>query len=597
MGLIPWLAIVLSGLFFAGSAGLVNLFPAGPQDAVSGINPVACKPEVESDALLHINVDADKELMPNGSDLYGSREAITWIRIKKGAAIPAWKVTGGAGKEREGTQLAEMEKMGVTLVQDSFGNPYPNYPYDESKDVHVGLGHCNGDPGEDCSDPLVQGAIFVPTQEGWSDPGVLNSEQYGCFIQWPRVLDEECQQMEGYWWTFDVYVDISHFENPSAPGTYLYDEENLPCWSRLACGGGDVMGDKRREFWQEYLDTGICPVDEISRLTPQELVSSVYALDTPSIINKSGIDTTAVTPAPDPALVSQLKDKYIHQNKVDDPTTTPGVVAIGQYPADAPEFNVFFLPASQLLFLQPIDEDKYYLYIELSDQIVPDGSTLQLGSFQPQVAVFGYEWWTPACKPAIYLYPQEPTNLNIKVVPEGYLTKTIPSYPSSGWNVLANPSGKIQSQGKDYSYLFYEANIKRIKVPTQGWVVKSSELNKLFTDILPKLGLNKAEAQDFTDYWVSKLLFHSLPTNSPYYYVGLLDREQLDKIEEIQFSQNPDNFIRLRFVFEALPGPQSVQPPTLPTLPDRTGFTAVDWGGILLNGNCEEGIAKDIESK
>ncbi|PIP61458.1 hypothetical protein COW99_04110 [Candidatus Roizmanbacteria bacterium CG22_combo_CG10-13_8_21_14_all_38_20] len=183
------------------------------------------------------------------------------------------------------------------------------------------------------------------------------------------------------------------------------------------------------------------------------------------------------------------------------------------------------------------------------------------------------------------------------MIPQGNLTKSIPSYPTSGWDVTANPSGKIQSLGKDYPYLFYEANIEKIKVPKEGWVVEVGELDRFFKDLLPKLGLNKQEQTDFMSYWVPKLLFHSLPTDSPYYYIGLLDREQLDKVEEIQFSQEPDNFIRLRFVFEALNVSQPAQAPILTGNLKRSGFTAVDWGGILLNGTCEEGIAKDIESK
>src|SRR3989344_2999998 len=223
MGLLSWLAIVITGLFFAGSAGLINLFP--DKDKIDQyVSGGMCEPEVEDDVQIKVDIDAAKEYMQDRvTDLYKSRETKTWVRIKQGAAIPAWKVVGGAGKDREGWSLGEMEEVGETVMYSAPGVLVPNYPYPTDttpKDVYVGLGHCNGshgpgatDPTKPCKDPLVQDAIFVPVVKGWQT--VSDATDPSCFNEWPRVTEEECQQMENYWWTFDVYVDTSQFEVPA----------------------------------------------------------------------------------------------------------------------------------------------------------------------------------------------------------------------------------------------------------------------------------------------------------------------------------------------------------------------------------------------
>ena len=582
MGLLPWLAIVITGLFFAGSAGLINLFP--DKDKIDQyVSGGSCAPKVESDVRLGINVSVGQEIH-NDKGL-----PVEWVLVKKDAGIPGWKVKGnnaGVGAE-----------MGVIGLSVPIVGQLPNLDAD-GKEVWLGIGHCdqaNKDTDPDCKDPVTQDAVFIPTTAGPS-PGDLEwpscaNESWGTDIDGdgtPDIIDEECKDEPGYWWLFNVYVRADKFvDEVGAPAEV--SDEFIPCWAKLACGIGDIWGNERKRVWEKYLDTGECLVDQDA--IGAQAIGAAALGGQPNFINKENI-TILVTA--DLQVVDQIPEALIFANTMDLPPDGTSSVLVGTYQS---KYDVYFLTTGAVLTLVKQDgSTPYYNYNELVNKDIPQGSSLQLGTFQPATG-FAYEWWTPACKPAIYLYPEVTTDLNVKVIPQGNLTKSIPSYPTSGWDVTANPSGKIQSLGKDYPYLFYEADIEKIKVPKEGWVVEVGELDRFFKDLLPKLGLNKQEQTDFTSYWVPKLLFHSLPTDSPYYYIGLLDREQLDKVEEIQFSQEPDNFIRLRFVFEALFGPQFVQPPSLSEIPARTGFTAVDWGGILLNGTCEEGIAKDIESK
>lgn len=204
---------------------------------------------------------------------------------------------------------------------------------------------------------------------------------------------------------------------------------------------------------------------------------------------------------------------------------------------------------------------------------------LQLTTFNlDQVLPWG--WWIPECKPAIYLYPPTSQEINVKVTPKGYLTYTDPPYPlADGWNVTAHPDGQIISNTKTYPYLYYESKIQDewIDKPLNGYVVSKQNLTSTLADLLPKLGLNPKESQDFIQYWTKSL------TNAPYYYIGILSENAIDKIEPLQITPKPDTTIRVRLYFKALTEPIITQTPNLPIIPSRQGFTVVEWGGLVKN--------------
>ena len=141
-----------------------------------------------------------------------------------------------------------------------------------------------------------------------------------------------------------------------------------------------------------------------------------------------------------------------------------------------------------------------------------------------------------------------------------------------------------------YPYLYYETLLDRVKVPNNGWIIPSSNLLAFFSTTLPKLGLNEKEKADFLEYWLPKL-----SSDSSTWFITLIDRDELDQVEPIEFSPKPDAFIRIRFYFEKLDETNTskfswLSPNSMPVPPSvaRTGFTAVDWGGILKNGSCSE---------
>ena len=225
------------------------------------------------------------------------------------------------------------------------------------------------------------------------------------------------------------------------------------------------------------------------------------------------------------------------------------------------------------------------------------GKSLQIGTFK-FINTTQWTWATPSCKPVIYLYPEKPTALTIKINPYGQLTKTEPFYdPETGWEVLAHPDGKIESvvaqfagsqtgngsdsvkpdQGRplqSYPYLYYEGIIEKFRTPDKGWVVKKEKLSGFFEKILPQFGLNKKEARDFQEYWLGRL------TESPYYLIAPLPQEEIKRIEPVEFSVKPDTFIRVRFYFKDLDSPILISSPILSLPFERKGLTVVEWGGL-----------------
>jgi len=255
-----------------------------------------------------------------------------------------------------------------------------------------------------------------------------------------------------------------------------------------------------------------------------------------------------------------------------------------------------------------VDNQDAYEYLPTDNPVNFDKNTnnnqLQLQTLTfvntPQIS-----WWTPDCKPAIYLYPPKQETVKVQVTPEGSFTYTNPTYPSGGWEVTASPDGTLyttssgmlpssfyniaadvvgtetlQAFGMDglqkYSYLYYEAKIPNndIQVPTTGYVVAYDRLPSLFDQLLPKLGLQGKEITEFKQYWSNALV------RSPYYFVGVMNEKALQTIEPLEITPHPDTLIRVRLYFEPLMQKKTVQAPTI-TTPRRTGFTVAEWGGMV----------------
>ncbi len=175
-----------------------------------------------------------------------------------------------------------------------------------------------------------------------------------------------------------------------------------------------------------------------------------------------------------------------------------------------------------------------------------------------------------AKKPAVYLYPREDSAINVTLVINGKLTKTEPEY-GGGWQVFATKEGIIDGK---YDYLFWEANLNKLDLPDEGWVVGYADLEGWFDTNLPKLGLNEKEKAQFMEYWLEKL------PKAKYYEIKLLSGEFMKQNMDLIVSPKPDTVIRLNFQFKPLSEKIELSAPEIET-PKRAGFTVVEWGGIL----------------
>ena len=176
-----------------------------------------------------------------------------------------------------------------------------------------------------------------------------------------------------------------------------------------------------------------------------------------------------------------------------------------------------------------------------------------------------------ALKPVIYLYPEEQTDISVKLNYEGELTCTYPVY-SDGWQVSAKPNGILTDQaGQVYNYLYWEGTQDWSYDLTEGFCVKGEDTAEFLEDTLEKLGLNRKEANEFIVYWLPLMEKNA-------YNLIAFQEEEYAKRAELTINPCPDTIIRVYMTWKALEEPIEIEPQLLQA-PDRTGFTVVEWGG------------------
>jgi hypothetical protein len=92
---------------------------------------------------------------------------------------------------------------------------------------------------------------------------------------------------------------------------------------------------------------------------------------------------------------------------------------------------------------------------------------------------------------------------------------------------------------------------------------------------LKELGLNEKESKDFKVYWLDFLPIAN------YYEIKLLSKEFLDSNMEIIIDPIPETVIRVMLTFSPCQNAVEIEMPLIKT-PIRSGFTVVEWGGIII---------------
>jgi hypothetical protein len=176
-------------------------------------------------------------------------------------------------------------------------------------------------------------------------------------------------------------------------------------------------------------------------------------------------------------------------------------------------------------------------------------------------------------KPIIYLYPEEETNVNVRLDFEGVITHTYPRYQSGGWNVNAMPDGTIKYNDREYYSLFWEGDANDEFTINEGFVIEGSKTAEFLETSLRILGLTDKESNEFIIYWLP------LMENNSYNLIHFSSFEY-EEMAKLKITPSPDVFIRIMMVWSPLDERIQIEPQNLYELREkRRGFTVVEWGG------------------
>lgn len=177
-------------------------------------------------------------------------------------------------------------------------------------------------------------------------------------------------------------------------------------------------------------------------------------------------------------------------------------------------------------------------------------------------------------KPVIYLYPEQETEVSVKLQLDGKLTCTYPAY-NTGWKVTAAPDGTLtDAKGQTYNYLYWEGETNTQWDLSKGFCVKGEDTAAFLEEALAKLGLNRKEANEFIVFWLP------LMEQNPYNIIAFQTDVYTD-YARLEVKPTPDTTIRVFMTWKATDGFVDMPEQEL-TAPDRNGFTVIEWGGTQL---------------
>ncbi len=235
-----------------------------------------------------------------------------------------------------------------------------------------------------------------------------------------------------------------------------------------------------------------------------------------------------------------------------------------------------------------LPEGKYYIYDQKTGESKQVAITIEEYNAQHGVVVYrdgfgrfitfsSQKYSSAECgKPVIYLYPTHTTSVSVTV--GANVTKSEPEY-KNGWNVIAHSDGSmVNADGTMYGSLFWEGTGHgTYPLVDSGFVVPQEKLKATLQNHLTKLGLNTQESKDFMEFWMPKM------PHTPYVRLTWFGTRQMNELAPLTITPRPDTMIRLFLDFEGLEQPIHLQLQAL-SGPARSGFTVVEWGGLLQKG-------------
>ena len=179
-------------------------------------------------------------------------------------------------------------------------------------------------------------------------------------------------------------------------------------------------------------------------------------------------------------------------------------------------------------------------------------------------------------KPILYLYPEEPTEVSVKVSLRGELTCTYPAHGTEGWqNFTAYPDGTLKfSDGKEYYALYWEGVHAAKWDFSKGFCVRGEDTAAFLEWALAMQGLTAREANEFIIYWLP------IMQENPYNVISFQTKAYTDA-SALEIYPAPDSLLRVFMAFYASDTKVEIAPQTFDGF-ERKGFTAVEWGGSII---------------
>lgn len=177
-----------------------------------------------------------------------------------------------------------------------------------------------------------------------------------------------------------------------------------------------------------------------------------------------------------------------------------------------------------------------------------------------------------ADKPVVYLYNFDgDVDVQLSFTDGASLACSYPQYVDK-WHIRAFPNGLLlDKNGRQYRYLYYEAQIQPIDYPN-GFCVKGEETAKFLEEKLHLFGLTDLESNDFITYWLPQM------AENPYNVIRFVN-EEYDQQVGLKVTPQADTQIRVFMNWYPSEKPVPIPKQVLNPISERHGRTVVEWGG------------------
>lgn len=175
-------------------------------------------------------------------------------------------------------------------------------------------------------------------------------------------------------------------------------------------------------------------------------------------------------------------------------------------------------------------------------------------------------------KPVIYFYSNNQSEYTLTFPENTTVDFTYPQRIKKSWIISANKQGVIETNEKEYPYLFWETSKPVALDWTNGFVVNKENLLSFLEDKLSEMNLNSREKTDFITYWFPKMV------NYESVDIQFLFNESYQKeILDIQVTPKVNTF-RVFMFFKPSSGTVKLKPQIIEKA-QRTPTFYLEWGG------------------